>query len=73
MKEKIKKYLFVLAEIGTVIWAINGMWEVAKPVYKSGIVFEMGSVEYDPLVLFLFYPISAALILYLLRRYDRKN
>lgn len=75
MKEKIKKYLFVLAEIGTVIWAINGMWGVAKPVYKSaGIVFDFGGgLEYNPLILFLFYPLSAVLILYLLRKYDRKN
>ena len=82
MKENIKKIFNWLsqkwiraAEIIVVIWAINGMWEVAKPVWESpGIRFDFGGgLEYSPLILFLFYPVSAALILYLLRRYDRKK
>ena len=73
-----------IAEIIVVAWAINGMWQngmwqVAKPVRESpGIRFDFGleygvGFEYYPLILFLFYPVSAVLILYLLRKYERKN
>ncbi|MGC8881156.1 MAG: hypothetical protein ACP5OX_02790 [Minisyncoccia bacterium] len=88
MKEKIKKILFIIAEIGTVAWAINGMWKVVDMFHMSmndffkeyyGKVFlhlQRGESISNPnlfLVNLLFYFLSAVLILYLLRKYEPKN
>jgi len=66
MKEKIKKILFIIAEIGTVIWAINGIMQE----YRSyGI---LSGAEYHITPVWAYF-LSAVLILYLLRKYERKN
>ena len=76
MKEKIKAILKILlsnwtkfAEIGTVIWAINGIMSS----YRSFDV-HLGrvNVEYH-IVPVLAYFFSTVLILYLLRKYGKKN
>lgn len=77
MKEKIKKILFAIAEIGTVIWAVWGMTQATKItpekieinplwwVVEAGVNF--------PLAIILSYFLSAVLILYLLRKYGKSN
>ncbi|MCK4355125.1 hypothetical protein KAW43_02095 [Candidatus Parcubacteria bacterium] len=72
MKEKIKTIFRWLlnnwtkvAEIGTVIWAVNGILKE----YSSGYWL---SIEYH-ITPVLAYFLSAVLILYLLRKYERKN
>ena len=76
MKEKIKKILFIIAEIGTVIWAINGIMSQSR---SCGLVdlptlplLPGISCEYH-LPQILAYFLSAVLILYLLKKYERKN
>ncbi len=64
MKEKIKKILFTVAEIGTVIWAIQGMHKISKLQYP----YLNGLGINTFLVGELFYFLSATLILYLLKR-----
>lgn len=88
MKEKLKKILkwilnkwWIFAEIGVVIWAINGMWRVItfqffrdqpeKLLKLYGAAAEEGTNLF--LMPLLFYFLSAILILYLLRKYERKN
>ena len=70
MKEKIKKILFIIAEIGTVIWAINGIMLQSRSCPLP--LLPAISCEYH-LPQILAYFLSAVLILYLLRKYERKN
>ena len=64
------KTLIVIARIATVIWAINGMWQTIKPQMR----IELSSISKGSMLVFvLFYFLSAILILYLLREYERKN
>jgi len=81
MKDKIKKILFIIAEIGTVIWAVYGMWSIST---FSGIIKQSDRIERIYLgastngtnlfwIPLLFYFLSAILILYLLRKYEGKN
>jgi len=69
MKEKIRKILFRIVEIAAVTWAIIGMISNYRSV--SGFGFGI-STEYH-IVPVLVYFLSAALILYLVRKYERKN
>lgn len=88
MKEKLKKILkwilnnwCIFAKIGVIIWAINGMWRVItfqffrdqpkKLLELYGAAAEEGTNLF--LMPLLFYFLSAILILYLLRKYERKN
>ncbi|MCX6759002.1 MAG: hypothetical protein NT012_00305 [Candidatus Nealsonbacteria bacterium] len=91
MKEKIKKILFVIAEVGTVTWAIVGMGTVVATLTNILQAFTTGQIGKLPatqqaifrlsetagfsylIIKLLFYFLSAALILYLLRKYERKN
>ena len=73
MKEKIKKFFrFILknwikvAEIGTVVWAVNGIME---EYYSYGI---FSGSEYHIAPVWAYF-LSAVLILYLLRKYERRN
>jgi len=76
---KIPRWLFKnwirTAEIIVVIWAANGMWRVInldfyfKEYYKK---YTSLPLDYHLVSLF-FYFLSAVLILYLLRKYERKN
>ena len=85
MKEKTKKIIFVIAEIGTVVWAIHGMWKIIAmfnmPI-QDFVTRYYGKVYYGGengpnsslfFVHLLFYFLSAVLILYLLRKYERKD
>jgi hypothetical protein len=72
MNEKIKIFFrFVLnnwvkfAEIGTVIWAVDGIFKEYTSGYWLNIEYHITPV--------LAYFFSAVLIFYLLRRYERKN
>ena len=90
MKEKIKKILFGLKiiiirilEIGTVIWAINGMLHIVNLNFAKGLqlsehsrLLYLLSLEKGVnlfLIPLLFYFLSAILILYLLRKYEGKS
>jgi hypothetical protein len=82
MKEKIIKTFFKIAEVGTVIWSIWGMWQVityhfpVKYLSENGVKFSATLSEKGVNILLpelLFYFLSAVLILYLLRKYERKN
>jgi len=73
MKEKIKKIfewlfnnLIKLAEIGAIIWAVNGMLSG----YRSCGIFSVFDYHFSPVLAYFF---SAVLILYLLRKYESKN
>ena len=73
MREKIKrifKWLFNnlirLAEIGAVIWAVNGM----LLEYRSCGIFSGCDYHISPVLAYFF---SVVLILYLLRKYEPKN
>lgn len=75
MKEKIKKFFKFLfnnwtkfAEIGTVIWAVNG---IIEEYYSYSWGISSGREYYIAPVLAYF--LSAVLILYLLRKYEPKN
>lgn len=73
MKEKIKRDLFIITEIGTVIWAIFGMWETirSKPI-SSSIDWESHYKSQGSDISFIaFYFFSAVLILYLIEKYGR--
>jgi len=78
MKEKIKKIIFLIAEIGTVVWAINGIILQSRSCSNDAgtisLIPEIGgpSCEYH-LPQILAYFLSAVLIIYLLRKYERKN
>lgn len=89
MKEKIKKiwkWLLntwrTLAEIGVVVWAIHGMWGVIS-VRNFGVWLETKKIKdfynvllgegVNVLLVALFFYFSAVLVLYLLRKYERKN
>ena len=88
MKEKIKQIfnwlsqkLVRVAEIIVVIWAVNGMWQVITMKFLIKYDKEIMTL-YSALgdrgvnffwFPFLFYFLSAVLILYLLRIYERKN
>ncbi len=65
MKEKIKKIIFIIAEVGTVIWAVGG-------IMSHGGLLPVISGDYN-VGRDLAYFLSAILILYLLRKYERKN
>jgi len=65
MKEKIKIISIRVAEIGTVIWAVNGTLKE----YSSGWGVHM---EYHITPVWAYF-LSAVLILYLLRKYEPKN
>ena len=89
MKEKINKILkWILnnwrtfVEIGVVIWAIDRMWRIitfefffsdqpGELLQLYGAIAEKGANAF--LMPLLFYFFSAILILYLLRKYERKN
>ena len=82
MKEKIIKTFFKIAEIGTVIWSIWGMWQVityhflVKYLSESEVKFSSSLIVNKVNILLpelLFYFLSAVLILYLLGKYERKN
>jgi len=82
MKEKIIRVFFKIAEIGTVIWSIWGMWQVitfhfpTKYLSENGVKLSTALSERGVNILLpelLFYFLSAVLILYLLRKYERKN
>lgn len=68
MKERTKKSLIFITEIGTIIWAISGIYQTISPAVriKSPLVSE-GSMEH----FIAFYFLSAVLILYLLKKYER--
>jgi len=79
MKEKIKKiFRFLLnnwtkfAEIGTVIWAVNGIISNYQSCSITFGIFLKPDCDY-PLSPVLAYFFSAVLILYLLRKYGKSN
>jgi len=87
MEEKIKKILkwlfnnlIKLAEIGTVIWAIEGMYKNLFSRTALTLLDEnplhillIGKGINVHVVIILFYFLSAVLILYLLRKYGKCN
>ncbi len=64
MKQKIKKIIINLAQLGTVIWAVYGMFKTAT---SDNWMFRYR--ELWPWIAFYF--LSAILILYLLRKYEK--
>ena len=71
-----------IAEIIVVIWAVNGMHgavimnslAVQEAVQENALLFMSVQAGINlPLAIALFYFLSVALILYLLRKYERKN
>jgi len=70
----IKRHWVRLAEIGVVVWAINGMYGVRHSTTGRHLLPSL-SERSDPAHIgpLLFYFLSAVLILYLLRKYERKN
>jgi len=71
MKEKIKKIIFLIAEIGTVIWAINGIILQSRSCSLLPKIGGSGCEYHSPQILAYF--LSAVLIFYLLRKYEPKN
>ena len=76
MKEKIRNLLkFLLnswtkfTEIGTVIWAVNGIMGKYESI-NWGLYATDTEYHITPIIA---YFLSAVLILYLLRKYERKN
>ena len=65
IKEKIKKIIFIIAEAGTVIWAVSG-------IMSHGGLLPVISGDYN-VGRDLAYFLSAALVLYLLRKYEGKH
>lgn len=85
MKERIKKiFKFLLnnwvrfAEIAVVTWTINGMWNTVTimrlpkelKIFYAAVADKRVNIFWLPLV---FYFLSAVLILYLLRKYEKRN
>ncbi len=82
MKKIIFNNWVKIAEIIVVFWAIRGMYnmltmdivQLTKNASKNALWnLSLQSNLNLPLVIVLFYFLSAVLILYLLRKYERKN
>ncbi len=72
MKQKIKKIIFLIAEIGTVVWAV---YEIILKSRSCSFLPHIGSgfnCDYNTSQI-LAYFLSAVLILYLLRKYEMKG